>query len=165
MRPSLPIDWTAPRGHTGTMISLQSLMDDTKCFATVRDRRGPNGVRGPREPRVYSINAFLCQLGLTQPCCCRKIAVTMRKSPSGQTGPTMLASQSYIVSPHKLSVLYLPSKFRALISSELGVQIKNSNQKIRNFARIRYTCCASRSRDKRTVHRQYGLHWTRKYFN
>jgi transposase-like protein len=34
-------------GHTGAMINLQSLMDDAKCFATVRDMRWPNGVTCP----------------------------------------------------------------------------------------------------------------------
>jgi transposase-like protein len=34
-------------GHTGVMINLQSLMDDAKCFATVRDMRWPDGVRCP----------------------------------------------------------------------------------------------------------------------
>ena len=34
-------------GHTGAMINLQSLMDDAKCFATVRDMRWPDGVRCP----------------------------------------------------------------------------------------------------------------------
>jgi transposase-like protein len=34
-------------GDTGAMINLQSLMDDAKCFATVRDRRWPDGVRCP----------------------------------------------------------------------------------------------------------------------
>jgi transposase-like protein len=34
-------------GHTGAMINLQSLMDDAKCFATVRDMRWPEGVRCP----------------------------------------------------------------------------------------------------------------------
>ena len=34
-------------GHTGVMIHLQSLMDDAKCFATVRDMRWPDGVRCP----------------------------------------------------------------------------------------------------------------------
>jgi transposase-like protein len=31
-------------GHTGAMINLQSLMDDAKCFATVRDMRWLHGV-------------------------------------------------------------------------------------------------------------------------
>jgi transposase-like protein len=34
-------------GHTGVMINLQSLMDDAKCFATVRDMRWPDGARCP----------------------------------------------------------------------------------------------------------------------
>jgi transposase-like protein len=34
-------------GHTGAMIHMQSLMDDAKCFATVRDMRWPDGVRCP----------------------------------------------------------------------------------------------------------------------
>ena len=34
-------------GNTAAMINLQSLMDDAKCFATVRDRRWPNGVTCP----------------------------------------------------------------------------------------------------------------------
>jgi transposase-like protein len=34
-------------GHTGVMINMQSLMDDAKCFATVRDIRWPDGVRCP----------------------------------------------------------------------------------------------------------------------
>ena len=33
--------------HTGAMINLQSLMDDAKCFATVRDMRWPSGVMCP----------------------------------------------------------------------------------------------------------------------
>jgi len=32
---------------TGAMINLQSLMDDAKCFATVRDMRWPGGVQCP----------------------------------------------------------------------------------------------------------------------
>jgi hypothetical protein len=53
----------------------------------------------------------------------------MRKSPSGQKGLAMVASQSYIANPYKLSVSYLPSKFPHLISSGMGVRIKGSNQK------------------------------------
>jgi transposase-like protein len=34
-------------GDTGAMINLQSLMDDAKCFATVRDMRWPDGVMCP----------------------------------------------------------------------------------------------------------------------
>ena len=34
-------------GDTGVMINMQSLMDDAKCFATVRDMRWPDGVRCP----------------------------------------------------------------------------------------------------------------------
>ena len=34
-------------GDTGAMINLQSLMDDAKCFATVRDMRWPDGVQCP----------------------------------------------------------------------------------------------------------------------
>ena len=34
-------------GDTGDMINLQSLMDDAKCFATVRELRWPDGVRCP----------------------------------------------------------------------------------------------------------------------
>ena len=34
-------------GDTGAMINMQSLMDDVKCFATVRDLRWPDGVRCP----------------------------------------------------------------------------------------------------------------------
>ena len=34
-------------GDTGAMINLQSLRDDAKCFATVRDMRWPNGVKCP----------------------------------------------------------------------------------------------------------------------
>jgi len=34
-------------GDTGAMIHLQSLMDDAKCFATVRDMRWPDGVICP----------------------------------------------------------------------------------------------------------------------
>ena len=34
-------------GDTGAMINLQSLMDDAKCFATVRDMRWPDGVICP----------------------------------------------------------------------------------------------------------------------
>ena len=34
-------------GDTGAMINLQALMDDAKCFATVRDMRWPDGVRCP----------------------------------------------------------------------------------------------------------------------
>ena len=34
-------------GDTGAMINLPSLMDDAKCFATVRDMRWPSGVRCP----------------------------------------------------------------------------------------------------------------------
>ena len=34
-------------GDTGAMINLQSLMDDAKCFATVRDMRWPDGVKCP----------------------------------------------------------------------------------------------------------------------
>src|ERR687893_1664257 len=33
--------------NTGAMINLQSLMDDAKCFATVRDMRWPDGVKCP----------------------------------------------------------------------------------------------------------------------
>jgi transposase-like protein len=32
---------------TGVMINMQSLMDDTKCFATVREMRWPDGVTCP----------------------------------------------------------------------------------------------------------------------
>jgi transposase-like protein len=32
---------------TGIMINMQSLMDNAKCFATVRDMRWPDGVRCP----------------------------------------------------------------------------------------------------------------------
>ena len=32
---------------TSVMINMQSLMDDAKCFATVRDMRWPDGVRCP----------------------------------------------------------------------------------------------------------------------
>ncbi len=34
-------------GDTGAMINLQSLMDDAKCFTTVRDMRWPDGVMCP----------------------------------------------------------------------------------------------------------------------
>ena len=34
-------------GDTGAMIHLQSLMDNAKCFATVRDMRWPDGVKCP----------------------------------------------------------------------------------------------------------------------
>ena len=34
-------------GHTAAMINLQSLMDDAKCFATVRAMRWPDGVMCP----------------------------------------------------------------------------------------------------------------------
>ena len=34
-------------GDTGAMINLPSLMDDAKCFATVRDMRWPDGVMCP----------------------------------------------------------------------------------------------------------------------
>src|SRR5688572_8757242 len=34
-------------GNTAAMINLQSLMDDAKCFATVRDMRWPDGVMCP----------------------------------------------------------------------------------------------------------------------
>jgi transposase-like protein len=34
-------------GNTGAMINMQSLMDDAKCFATVRDLRWPDGVTCP----------------------------------------------------------------------------------------------------------------------
>lgn len=34
-------------GNTGAMINLQSLMDDAKCFATVRAMRWPDGVMCP----------------------------------------------------------------------------------------------------------------------
>jgi transposase-like protein len=34
-------------GDTGDMIHMQSLMDDAKCFATVRDMRWPDGVKCP----------------------------------------------------------------------------------------------------------------------
>jgi transposase-like protein len=34
-------------GHTDAMIHIPSLIDDTKCFATVRDLRWPDGVRCP----------------------------------------------------------------------------------------------------------------------
>ena len=34
-------------GDTGAMIHLQSLIDDAKCFATVRDMGWPHGVRCP----------------------------------------------------------------------------------------------------------------------
>lgn len=34
-------------GDTGVMINMQSLMDDAKCFATVRDIRWPDGVTCP----------------------------------------------------------------------------------------------------------------------
>jgi len=33
-------------GNTGAMINLPSLMDDAKCFATVRAMRWPDGVMG-----------------------------------------------------------------------------------------------------------------------
>jgi transposase-like protein len=35
-------------GHTGVMIHVQSLIDDAKCFTTVRVLRWPNGVCCPR---------------------------------------------------------------------------------------------------------------------
>ena len=35
-------------GDTGIMIHIQSLIDDTKCFETVRALRWPNGVCCPR---------------------------------------------------------------------------------------------------------------------
>jgi hypothetical protein len=41
------MDWVEPMSDTGAMINLQSLMDDAKCFATVRDLRWPDGVRCP----------------------------------------------------------------------------------------------------------------------
>jgi transposase-like protein len=34
-------------GNTGVMINMQSLMDDAKCFATVRAMRWPDGVKCP----------------------------------------------------------------------------------------------------------------------
>jgi transposase-like protein len=34
-------------GDTGAMIHIQSLIDDAKCFATVRNLRWPNGVQCP----------------------------------------------------------------------------------------------------------------------
>ena len=34
-------------GDTGAMIHIQSLIDDAKCFETVRDLRWPDGVRCP----------------------------------------------------------------------------------------------------------------------
>lgn len=34
-------------GDTSVMINLKSLMDDAKCFATVRDMRWPDGVMCP----------------------------------------------------------------------------------------------------------------------
>jgi transposase-like protein len=35
-----------PMGDTGAMIHIQSLIDDAKCFETVRALRWPDGVRG-----------------------------------------------------------------------------------------------------------------------
>ena len=43
-------------GDTGAMINLQSLMDDAKCFATVRDRRWPDGVKCPPGDRPEITN-------------------------------------------------------------------------------------------------------------
>jgi hypothetical protein len=34
-------------GDTGAMIHMQSLIDDAKCFETIRDLRWPNGVHCP----------------------------------------------------------------------------------------------------------------------
>jgi transposase-like protein len=36
-----------PMGDTGAMIHIQALIDDVKCFETVRNMRGPDGVQCP----------------------------------------------------------------------------------------------------------------------
>jgi transposase-like protein len=41
------IERVPPMGDTSAMINMQSLMDDAKCYATVRDMRWPDGVRCP----------------------------------------------------------------------------------------------------------------------